>query len=163
MNYFRDHIRNHCTHAHHLRDMVSPTNEKIVKMFIWTTARKTATLQCSKHWSVCAKSRIDDLHGYITRVGKSFLYAFTNRGTTQTVTATRMHGLQLVHFANISPFSSHSLLYVYSINLFQRSWYIVFQTGLNRDEFDCLCSNGMLCELFLHITRSLSILSSFVL
>ena len=32
VNYFRDHIRNHYAHAHHLHDMVSAANKQIVKM-----------------------------------------------------------------------------------------------------------------------------------
>ena len=32
VNYFRDHIRNHSIHAHHLYDMVSAANKQIVKM-----------------------------------------------------------------------------------------------------------------------------------
>jgi hypothetical protein len=42
MNCFRDHIRNHSTHAHHLHDMVSAANRKIVKMITWTAAGKTS-------------------------------------------------------------------------------------------------------------------------
>ena len=42
VNYFRNHIRNHSTHAHHLHDMVSTANKQIVKMITWTAAGRTA-------------------------------------------------------------------------------------------------------------------------
>jgi len=40
--YFRDHIKNHSAHAHHLHDMVSAANKQIVKMITWTAAGRAA-------------------------------------------------------------------------------------------------------------------------
>ena len=40
VNYFRDHIRNHSTHVHHLHDMVSVAKNQIIKMITWIAAVK---------------------------------------------------------------------------------------------------------------------------
>ena len=51
VTYFRYHIKNHSTHAHHLHDMVSAENKKFVKMITWTAAGRAAfkTLQEITH------------------------------------------------------------------------------------------------------------------
>jgi len=55
VNYFRDHIRNNSTHDHHLHDMVSAVNKKIVKVVTWTSADKAAFKTRKELVNACPK------------------------------------------------------------------------------------------------------------
>ena len=36
VNYFRDHLRSHSRHSHHLHDMIAAANKHATKTIIWT-------------------------------------------------------------------------------------------------------------------------------
>ena len=55
VNYFRDHIRNHSTHTHHLHDMVSAAHKQIVNMVIWTSAGSAAFKTLKQLINACPK------------------------------------------------------------------------------------------------------------